>query len=144
MRFRSKSADPSRPPRLLLVVLILLCVENLVRVGLAVQQAVQLPALPTVLSPAYVAVTSAVWAVAYIACIAGVAWQRTWALRLTIGVVVLYQVYLWVTRLAFSRSPEVFATLGFRAILSTIMVLVVLALLGLWRLQQRTDQAAGR
>jgi hypothetical protein len=129
---------------LLLVVLILLCAENLVRVVLAVQQAVQLPALPTALSPVYVAVTSVVWAAAYVACIVGVAWQRNWALRLTAVVVVLYQVYLWFTRMAFSRSPEVFATLGFRAILSTVMVLAVLVLLGLWWLQRRTDQAAGR
>ena len=135
---------PARPPRLLWVVLILLCLENLVRVGLSAQQAIQLPTLPTALSPVYVALTSAVWAAAYAVCIAGVVWQLAWAARFTVAVAVLYQVYLWVTRLAFERSSEAIATLGFRVILSLATLVVVLGLVGWWSLQSHRDPAGGR
>jgi hypothetical protein len=120
-------------PRLLLGVLALLCLENLVRVGLSIQQALQLSSLPTALSPIYVALTSMAWAAVYLACIVGVASQTAWAWWFAAGTVVLYEVYLWVTRLAFARSSEAFATLGFRAILSAVTLMVVLGLVGLWR-----------
>lgn len=127
-------------PRLLLGVLALLCLENLVRVGLSTQQALQLSGLPTALSPVYVALTSMAWAVVYLACIVGVARQTVWAWWFTAGSVVLYEVYLWVTRLAFGRSSEVFATLGFRAILSAVTLTVVLGLVGLWQLRSRGER----
>jgi hypothetical protein len=123
-------------PRLLLGVLALLCLENLVRAGLALQQALQLPALPTALPPIYVALSSAAWAVGYFVCMVGVARGTAWAWRTSIGVVVLYQVYLWVTRLAFARSSEAYATLGFRLILSIVTLGVVLGLVGLWRMRR--------
>ncbi len=144
MKPRPEGSDaPARPPRLLLVVLILLCVENLARVGLSVQQAVQLPALPTALSPLYVAVTSAAFAAAYAACVIGVAWRAAWALPATAAIVLAYEAYLWVTRLAFSRSPEAFATLGFRVLLSAVTLGVVFSLLGLWRLRCRGARERG-
>jgi hypothetical protein len=124
-----------RSPRLLLGVLALLCLENLVRVGLSVQQAQQLSALPTALSPLYVALTSAAWGAIYLACLLGVARQTAWAWWFTCGSVLLYEVYLWLTRLVFARSNEVFATLGFRAILSAVTLVVVLGLVGLWQLR---------
>ena len=127
-------------PRLLLGVLALLCLENLVRVGLSIQQALQLPTLPTALSPVYVALTSMAWAVVYLVCIISVARQTAWAWWFTAGAAVLYEVYLWVTRLAFARSSEVFATLGFRTILSAVMLIVVLGLVGLWQLRSRGER----
>ena len=126
---------PVRPPWLLIGILILLCGENLARVGLSLQQVVQLPTLPTDLSPVYVAVTSALCAIACAVCIVGAIEQRDWALPATVIVVVGYEVYLWVTRLAFARSPEVYATLGFRAIISAATLGVVFALSGVWWLK---------
>ena len=127
-------------PRLLLGVLALLCLENLVRVGLSIQQALQLPTLSTALSPIYVALTSMALAAVYLACIVGVARQTAWAWWFTTGTVVLYEVYLWVTRLAFTRSSEAFATLGFRVILSAVTLMVVLGLVGLWQLRSRGER----
>jgi hypothetical protein len=131
-------------PRLLLVVLGLLCLENLARVGLSIQQTVQLPNLPTALSPVYVALTSALWAMGYLICVVGVIRRAAWAWWVTVAVTIGYQVYLWVTRLAFARSSEVFAVLGFRAILSAAMLVVVLGLVGLWHLRSIGEREQGR
>jgi hypothetical protein len=124
----------------LLGVLALLCLENLARAGLSLQQAVQLPTLPTALSPIYVALSSAAWAVVYLVCIIGIVRQTAWAWWATVGVAVLYQAYLWVTRLAFARSSEAYATLVFRVILSVFTLVVVLGLVGLWQLRSRGEQ----
>jgi hypothetical protein len=116
---------------LLFIVLLLLCVENVARFGLSIQQAIQLPDLPTSLSPVYVAAMSAVWAVAFGACAYGVARLSAWAPRVVIVTVLLYEANLWINRLVFSRSSEAYATVGFRVLLTLALIGTTIGLL-LW------------
>jgi hypothetical protein len=117
--------------RLLLLLMLLLSAENVSRVGLSIRQLIDLPALPTALSPVYLALTSAAWAAAFAACLFGLARLNPWAPRTTLVVNVLYQGYLWLNRLAFGRSSEAFAVIGFRALLSAAVLGVVFGVL-LW------------
>jgi hypothetical protein len=118
---------PQSPPRprLFIFVLLLFCFANLFRAGLAFQQNVQLPQLPVSPAPLYEAVTSAVWALIFGICTVG-AWLRSqWAAWAAILAGVLNQAHVWVDRLAFSRSTESFQTLGFAAVLSAILLLLI-------------------
>jgi uncharacterized membrane protein len=112
----------------LLVLLLLICGENVAQVFLALQQARELPQLATSLSPIYLAINSAWWAIAFAACIVGVIVMNRWAPWATIIVAVLYEVNLWINRLAFARSSEVFATLGFRALITLLFLGLIFAL----------------
>ncbi|MCL5999791.1 MAG: hypothetical protein M1546_27565 [Chloroflexi bacterium] len=125
-----------RPPRLLILTLLLLCLENAARAGLSILQAIQLSDLPTSLSPIYVATMSAVWAVGFAACAYGVARLNSWAPGAVVVTLLLYQANLWINRLAFSRSSEAFETTGFRALLSIALVGGVVGLL-MWPTTRR-------
>ena len=112
-------------PRLtfvLLVLLLLVCVENAATTYLSIQQARDLPQLATILPPIYLAIVSAWWAMAFAACIVGVVAQTQWASWATVATAVLYEANLWINRLAFAQASEVYATLGFRALLTIIFL----------------------
>jgi hypothetical protein len=121
--------------RLLAAVLALFCLANVARVILAVQQANQLPDLPTDLPPAYLAVMSAIWAVAFGVCAAGILRSRRWAPRATIAVIVLYQANLWLNHFAFTRSAEAIERTGYAALLSVISIIAIgsISLLCQWQ-----------
>ncbi len=110
---------------LLLSVLLLVFAENLARAGLSIKQTIDLPNLPTSLSPVYLAVTSAFWVMAFAACLFGVSRLNPWAPKFTIAVSVAYEVNLWLNRLAFGRSSEALATTGFRLILTLVFLSIV-------------------
>ena len=97
--------------------------------GLSIQQAIELPQLATDLSPVYVAAMSAVWAVGFAVCLFGISRLNPWAPRFTIIVTLLYLTNLWLNRLAFGRSSESFATLGFYAILDAVCLALVVGTL---------------
>ena len=115
--------------KLLLLVLMLLCAENLARVWLSIQQAIQLPTLPTSLSPIYLATMSAAWAVGFAVCLFGISRLNPWAPRVTIVISVLFQANLWINRLAFGRSSEAFAVIGFRAMFSVLTLGLIISIL---------------
>ncbi|MCL4505173.1 MAG: hypothetical protein M1434_06730 [Chloroflexi bacterium] len=110
---------------LLLFALLFLFAENVIGAGLSIQQAIELPKLATDLSPIYVGAMSAVWAIGFAVCLFGISRLNPWAPRITIVITTLYFVNLWVNRLAFGRSSESFATLGFYAILDAICLALV-------------------
>lgn len=112
-------------PVLPAVVLLWFCVENLARVVLSVQQMRALPDLPTSIQPGYLAATGAVWLIAFAAALAAVARRARRAARFSLAVMALYQGYLWFNRLALSRSSEAVETLGFRAILTAVSLLLL-------------------
>jgi hypothetical protein len=107
---------------LLLFVLLLVFAENIARIALSIKQAIDLPNLPTSLSPVYVAITSAFWAAGFAACLFGIARLNPWAPKFTIAVSALYEVNLWLNRLAFGRSSEALATVGFHLILTLLFL----------------------
>ena len=112
-------------PRILIFVLVLFCFANVFRAMLAFQQYTQLPDLPASPSPLYAAITSAAWSLIFGICVAG-AWLRSrWVTWAAILAGVLNQVHVWLDRLAFSRSTESFQTLGFAAVLSAILLLLI-------------------
>lgn len=121
----------TRRPRLLLAFLLLLCLANVATVGLSINQIMELPGLPTHLPPIYVAVMSALWAVAFGVCAFGTLILQPWTPRVISVVSVLYQLNLWVNRFAFGRSSEAFETLGFRALLTLVTLGITFGLL-LW------------
>ena len=107
-----------RPPRLLSLILLWFCLENLARVVLSLRQAHELPYLATAMPPYYLAVMGAAWFVAFAANLI-VAWLRPeWAVLFSLGVMAIYQANLWLNRFAFGRSGEVAETAGFHAILT--------------------------
>ena len=124
-----------RPHRLLILLLAWLCLENSARVALSIQQATQLPNLPTLLSPVYLAISSAIWAVMFAVCMICVARAWRWTPHGVLAVSVAYQVYLWINRLAFSANSEALAVAGFRFMLS-LLILGITALL-LWLSRKR-------
>jgi hypothetical protein len=117
--------------RLLALALALFGAANIARAVLAVQQAVQLPELPAVPTPGYLAVMGVLWAAAFGACAVGIARAWRWAPRVTIAVIVLYQANLWLNHVAFSRSSEAEARVGFAALLSVASI-VLIATAALW------------
>lgn len=122
-----------QPHRLLIGLLALLVAENLVRAGLSVDQIFRLSNLPTALSPVYVAITSAVWLVLFGACAVFTAMPRRWTPRAVLAVAAVYQVYLWVNRLAFSANSAAWDAAGFRVLLSIAMLTLIALLLWLSR-----------
>ena len=121
------SPSPSERPHprltfLLLVILLLVCGENVARVLLSVQQARDLPQLATDLPPIYLAISSGWWAIAFAGCMIGVIVMNRWAPWATLLAAVLYEVNLWINLLAFARSGEAYATLGFRALISLLFL----------------------
>lgn len=119
-----------------MLVLLWFCLENLARVVLSVGQARDLPDLPTSLSPTYVAIMSAIWFLAFAACLVVVARRMPRAAAISMSVLALYQANLWLNRAALSRSSEAGETMGFRAILAVLSLAVLgsaLVISGLWR-----------
>lgn len=115
---------PSRP-RLLILVLLLFCIAHVWRAGLGIQQSMQLSQLSITPSPIYEVVTSAAWALTFGICAVG-GWLRSrWISWAAILAGVLNQAHVWVDRLAFSRSTESFQTLGFAALLSFVLLLLI-------------------
>ncbi|MCW1967490.1 MAG: hypothetical protein KIH69_005145 [Anaerolineae bacterium] len=101
---------------------------NAARAILSVQQAVQLPDLPTQLPPLYVAVTSVPWAVYFAICTWGALRRRAWIWRASLGGMAFYLAHQWLNRLAFSRSSEAFQTLGALAITSLAALIITFGL----------------
>jgi hypothetical protein len=133
----------SRRPRYLTLFLLLLCVANVAGAGLAVKQALELPDLPTSLPPVYIAVMCGVWAVAFGTCACGAAMVQAWTTGVTLIVSLLYQVNIWINRLAFGRSSESFDTIGFHVLLSAATLAFTFALL-FWPPTRRALQNSGR
>jgi hypothetical protein len=111
--------------RLLALALALFSAANAARTILALQQAIQLPDLPSSPPPAYLAAMGVIWAVVFGACAVGIAQSRRWAPRVTIAAIVLYQANLWFNHAAFTRSPEAEARVGFAALLSVASIVVI-------------------
>jgi hypothetical protein len=126
--------------RLLAIALALFCLANGARAFLAVQQAVQIPELPTAIPPAYLSAMSVVWAGVFGACALGIWQSRRWAPRVTIVAIVLYQANLWLNYAVFTRSPEAFERTGFSALLSALSIVLIggAALLQERRMRQHT------
>lgn len=101
---------------------------NAARVILSVQQAIQLPDLPTQLPPMYVAVSSLPWVIYFAVCVWGAVQQRVWLWRVSLSGMALYLAHQWLNRLAFSRSSEAFQTLGALAITSLAAWLITFVL----------------
>lgn len=109
--------------RVLVVALGLFSLANAVRLVQAIQQMQleqtgQLPAGLSAIPAAYLAAISLIWAVAFGFAAVNVARSRSWAARVTIAVIVLYQANLWLNHVAFTRSAEAEARVGFAALLS--------------------------
>lgn len=119
--------------RLLSLVIVWFCVENLARAALSLKQARELADLPTTLSPHYVAAISAGWCVAFAANLAVVWLRPAWSVPVSLIVMTLYQANLWLNRLAFAQSSEAGETAGFRAILTAASFAAVAAGLALAR-----------
>ena len=122
-----------RPHRLLIVLLAWLCLENVARVALSIQQVTLLPNLPTLLSPVYLAISSAIWAVFFAVCVVCVMRSWRWTPHVVLSVSLAYQVFLWVNRLAFSANSEALAVAGFRIELSIITLSITALLVWLTR-----------
>ena len=116
----------SRIAQTLPFVLGLFCLGNLIRCGLALQVALQLPDVPGSASFVYVAVTSAGWAVAFAICTIAAVLKLRWAAWAAILAAVFNQTHVWVDRLVFSRSSESFQTLGFAAFISFLLLLLII------------------
>jgi hypothetical protein len=127
--------------RLLALALALFSAANVWRAVLSAQQAIALPDLPTAEPPLYLAAMSSAWAVAFGACAFGIMRSRRWAPRVTIAAIVLYQANLWLNHIAFSRSSEAAARVGFAALLSVASI-VLIAAAALWCERQFARQAA--
>ncbi len=104
--------------RLLSLVIVWFCAENLARAALSANQARELADLPTAMSPEYVAAISAGWCVAFAANLAVVWLRPAWSVAVSLIVMTLYQANLWLNRLIFAQSSEAGETAGFRAILT--------------------------
>ena len=107
-----------RPLRLLSLVLLWFCLENLARIVLSLRQARELSGIATALSPYYVAAISAVWLCAFAGNLMVVWLRPEWTVPLSLSVMALYQANLWLNRLVFLRSSEATETTGFHAILT--------------------------
>ncbi len=101
------------------------CLGNLIRCGLALQYAVQLPDVPGSASFVYVAVTCAGWTVVFAICTIAAVLRLRWAAWAAILAAVFNQTHVWVDRLVFSRSSESFQTLGFAAFISFLLLLLI-------------------
>jgi hypothetical protein len=113
--------------RLLACALALFSAANAARAALALQQAMQLPDLPSTPPPAYLIAMGAAWALAFGACAYGIFRSRRWAPRVTITAIVLYQANLGFNHVAFSRSSEAEARVGFAALLSVASIALITA-----------------
>jgi hypothetical protein len=109
----------------LVVVSSLFALANAARAALTVQQAARLSDLPIAAPLPYIVLMSAVWAFAFGASAFGLARSRRWAPRVTIAVILLYQVNLWLNHLAFTRSTEAAERAGFGILLSLLSILGV-------------------
>ena len=116
--------EPTRP-RILLLVLLGFAVSQVWRAQIAWQQAQMLVDLPTALSPWYGVVTSAAWALIFATTLLMVWRHVRFAAVAAILAVVLNQAHVWLDRLLFSRSTESMQTLGFAALLSALLIIVV-------------------
>lgn len=126
--------------RLLAIALALFCLANGARAFLAVQQAAQMPELPTAIPPAYLSAMSILWAAAFGVCALGIWQSRRWAPRVTIIAIVLYQANLWLNYAVFTRSPEAFERAGFSALLSALSIVLIggAAFFQEWRMRRQT------
>jgi hypothetical protein len=125
--------------RLLALALALFCLANIARAFLAMQQAVQMPELPTAIPPVYLSAMSIVWAAAFGLCAVGIWQSHRWASRVTIVAIVLYQANLWLNYAVFTRSPDALERIGFSALLSAISIILIggAALFLEWRMRHR-------
>jgi hypothetical protein len=126
--------------RLLAIALALFCLANAARAVLAVQEANQLPDVPSAIPPGYVSAMSVAWAVAFGVCAYGIWRSRHWAPRVTIVAIVLYQANLWLNHIVFTRSPEANERIGFAALLSALSIVLIsgAALFLEWRTRRQS------
>ena len=110
--------------RVLAFVLIVFSVANVARAILSLQEAQQSQVV-TAVPPFYLVAMSSVWAIAFAVTAYGIVRDRRWAPRDTIATIVLYQANLWLNRLAFTRSSEATARIGFAALLSAVSIIVI-------------------
>ena len=108
--------------RLFKLILAAFCLAQLWRAVLAVQELGAIPEIALSPPPLYLAITSAVWALVFGACLWVVAMRLRWAAVAAILAGVLNQAHIWLDRLLFSRSTESMQTLGFAAILSALFL----------------------
>jgi hypothetical protein len=125
---RGARGRPARVARRWLVFMLgLHALANAARALLAWQQDTDLAGLVTLSMPrGFLTAFGALWALSFAACAALVHAQRKHATRVTICVAVAYQAALWINLLAFTRSDDVWARLGFLLAWSAVTLALML------------------
>jgi hypothetical protein len=109
---------------------------NVWRAVLVLRQFTALPGLELAQDPRLLAFTCGVWAVIFLALAVQLLRARGGPAigRFTMLGMLLYQAHVWLDVAVFGRASAVFATLGFRALLSGLAIAVTALLV--WRMRR--------
>jgi hypothetical protein len=120
-----------RPRSVTLLAVVVLCLTGINSLGVvsAVQGYTVLSTLPLSVSPAYLVLSSAVWAVGFGVLAGGLWFRKTWARLGTPLALTLYVAQAWIERLVFGRSDFVRATVPYSLVLHLAGLALVWGLL---------------